>query len=92
MLKSKFDRFLAFIKNKIILITTHDIVDIDGLASCFTLKYLLTALNDEFLDSKNQEISIYFSELSKSTKNFITNFNKLFPEFEFLYENFIDYI
>ncbi|MFX0020894.1 MAG: bifunctional oligoribonuclease/PAP phosphatase NrnA [Candidatus Hermodarchaeota archaeon] len=90
MLKSKFDNFLAFIKNKTILITTHDFVDIDGLVSCFTLKYLLNQLNREFLNSKNPEISIYFSELSKSTKNFIKNFNKTFPKFDFSYESQFD--
>jgi nanoRNase/pAp phosphatase (c-di-AMP/oligoRNAs hydrolase) len=90
MLKSKFDNFLAFIKNKNILVTTHDLVDIDGLVSCFTLKYLLTLLNCEFLDSKDQEISIYFSELSKSTKNFIKNFNEIFPEFDFSYNKLFD--
>ncbi len=84
MLKSKFENFLAFIKNKNILITTHDLVDIDGLVSCFTLKFFLNQI------SKNQEISIYFSELSKSTKNFIKNFNKNFPEFEFSYEKSLD--
>ncbi len=90
MLKSKFDNFLAFIKNKNVLITTHDLVDIDGLVSCFTLKYLLTLLNCELLNSKNQEISIYFSELSKSTKNFIKNFNNTFPEFDFSYQERFD--
>ena len=90
MLKSKFDQFLAFIKNKNILITTHDLVDIDGLVSCLTLKYLLTLINCEFLNSKNPEISIYFSELSKSTKNFIKNFNNIFPEFDFSYEEQFD--
>ena len=80
MLKSKFNNFLAFIKNKKILITTHDLVDIDGLVSCFTLQFFL----NNYL--KNQEISIYFSEFSKSTKNFIKNFSEKFPEFDFSYE------
>jgi len=80
MLKLKFKDFLAFIKNKNILITTHDLVDIDGLVSCFTLKYFLK------YHFKNQEISIYFSELSKSTKNFVKNFSEKFPEFNLSYE------
>ncbi len=90
MLKFKFENFLTFIKNKNILITTHDLVDIDGLVSCFTLKYLLNLLNCEFLNSKNQEVSIYLSELSKSTKNFIKNFNKIFPDFDLSYERRFD--
>ena len=80
MLKSKFENFLAFIKNKKILITTHDLVDIDGLVSCFTLKFFLIQY------FKNQEVSIYFSELTKSTKTFIENFSKKFPNFNFSYE------
>ena len=80
MLKSKFENFLAFIKNKKILITTHDLVDIDGLVSCFTLKFFLIQY------FKNQEVSIYFSELTKSTKTFIKNFSKKFPNFNFSYE------
>jgi len=80
MLKSKFENFFAFIKNKKILITTHDLVDIDGLVSCFTLKFFLIQY------FKNQEVSIYFSELTKSTKTFIKNFSKKFPNFNFSYE------
>ncbi len=80
MLKSKFEDLLAFIENKKILITTHDLVDIDGLVSCFALKFFL---NQYF---KNYEISIYFSEISKSTKNFIKNFSTKFHEFNLSYE------
>jgi len=84
MLKSKIKDFLAFIKNKNIIILTHDLVDIDGLVSSFILKFFL----DQY--SKNQEISLYFSELSKSTKNFIKNFSEKFPEFDFTYKKKID--
>ena len=80
MFKSKSKDFLAFIKNKKIIITTHDLVDIDGLVSCFTLKFLLRSC------LPNQEISIYFSELSKSTKSFLKNFSVKFPEFNLSYE------
>jgi nanoRNase/pAp phosphatase (c-di-AMP/oligoRNAs hydrolase) len=80
MLKSRFENFLGFIKNKNIIIVTHDLVDIDGLASCFSLKYFLT----QYI--KKKEISIYLSELSKSTKNFLRNINKKFPEFDFSYD------
>lgn len=84
MLSSKFKDFLAFLKRKNILIITHDLVDIDGLASSFVLKFFLTKY------FKNQDISIYLSELTKSTKNFITNFNAKFPEFDFSYEKKIN--
>ncbi|MFX1364723.1 MAG: bifunctional oligoribonuclease/PAP phosphatase NrnA [Promethearchaeota archaeon] len=81
MLKSKFDDLLVFLDKKKILITTHNLVDIDGLVSCFTLKFFLIQY------FKTNEISIYFSDLSKSTKNFIKNYAAKFPEFNLSYEN-----
>lgn len=42
MLKDKFDDLLAFLKDKKILIATHDLVDIDGLVSCYGLNFSLT--------------------------------------------------
>lgn len=84
MLKSNFENFLVSIKNKNILIITHDLVDIDSLVSCFILKFFL---NQYF---KNQKISIYFSELSKSTKDFMKNFSEKFPRFNFAYQKNIN--
>jgi len=84
MLKFNLENFLAFIRNKNILITTHDLVDIDGLVSCLTLKFFLN------LYFKKQDITIYFSELSKSTKNFIKHFNEKFPEFDISYKKSFD--
>ncbi|MFW9988844.1 MAG: bifunctional oligoribonuclease/PAP phosphatase NrnA [Candidatus Odinarchaeota archaeon] len=80
MLKSKFEDLLAFLENKKIIISTHHLVDIDGLVSCFTLKIFLTYY------LKNNEISIFFSELSKSAKNFLKNFSAKFPVFNLSYE------
>ncbi|MFX0038585.1 MAG: bifunctional oligoribonuclease/PAP phosphatase NrnA [Promethearchaeota archaeon] len=75
---------MTFIYNKNILITTHDLVDIDGLVSCYTLKFFF---NQYF---KDQEISIYFSGLSKPTENYLKNFNAKFPEFDLSYEKNLD--
>ena len=77
MLKSRFDNFIDFIKNKRVVILTHTLVDIDGLASCLALKYFLVQY------CKEQEIKICFSELNKSTKNYLRNISKKFPEFDF---------
>lgn len=84
MLKSKFDNFLTFIKNKNIKIITHDLVDIDGLVSCFTLKYFLIQYYVE------QDVSIYFSEFSKSTKNYLNKVAEKCPEFDFSFEKTFD--
>ena len=70
MLISKFERFITFLKNKNILITTHNLADIDGFVSVITLKYFL----EEF--HKNQKIFTYFSKLSKTTKEFMKSFIK----------------
>lgn len=80
MLKSKFEDLLTFLDNKKIIISTHHLVDIDGLVSCFTLKIFL----NQYL--KNNEICIYFSELSKSAKNFLKNFSAKFPVFNLSYK------
>ncbi|MFW9998974.1 MAG: bifunctional oligoribonuclease/PAP phosphatase NrnA [Candidatus Hermodarchaeota archaeon] len=80
MLKYRFDNFLAFLNNKNIIIITHDLVDIDGLVSCFTLRYFLKQY------FKKQKITIYFSEFTKSAKNYFYKITEKFPEFDFSYD------
>jgi len=79
MLNSKYNDFISFLKGKKILITTHDLVDIDGFASCFTLKFFLI----EYL--KNSRVTIFFTELSKSTRTFMIKLAKKFPGVTFSY-------
>lgn len=79
MLYSKYEDFLSFLQDKKILITTHDLVDIDGSVSCFVLKFFLC-------ERFNNSPSIFFSELSKATKNFMNKFLIKFPAFKFDYE------
>ncbi|MHA2182010.1 MAG: DHH family phosphoesterase [Promethearchaeota archaeon] len=81
MLTLKYENFLSYLKGKKILITTHDLLDIDGLASCFALKFFLT----KFLDKPS--ISIFFSEISKPTRNYMVKFTEKFPEFMFTYKS-----
>lgn len=85
MLNSKYNAFLSFLEGKRILITTHDLVDIDGLVSCYTLKFFLV----EYV--KLSTVSILFSEISKPTKNFMKRFIKKFPNFKFEFMNEVDY-
>ncbi|MFX0081330.1 MAG: bifunctional oligoribonuclease/PAP phosphatase NrnA [Candidatus Hodarchaeota archaeon] len=80
MLHSKYEDFLTFLKGKKILITTHDLADIDGFVSCFALKFFL-------LQHTNKPISILLSELSNHTKNFMLNFSEKLPEFNFNYKS-----
>ncbi|UCC19958.1 MAG: DHH family phosphoesterase [Promethearchaeota archaeon] len=85
MLKSRFENFLSFIENKKILITTHNLVDIDGLASCFALKSFLIQY------FKNQQVSIYFTELSAKSKIFLKKFSDIFPKFDVSSETHLDF-
>ncbi|TFG24520.1 MAG: hypothetical protein EU529_03900 [Promethearchaeota archaeon] len=74
MLNSKFEDLKLFLKGKKILITTHDLVDIDGLASCVVLKFFL----NRFIDSS--DIHLFLPEISKSTKDFIQKYTEKFPD------------
>jgi nanoRNase/pAp phosphatase (c-di-AMP/oligoRNAs hydrolase) len=84
MLNSKYEDFLTFLTSKKILITTHDLVDIDGFVSCYALKFFLTK-------HCAKTISIFFSELSNYTKNFIVRFSEKFPEFFFTHTNEVNF-
>ena len=84
MLYSKYEDFLTFLKGKKILITTHDLVDIDGFVSCYALRFFL-------IQHCNKPISIFFSELSKHTKNFLLRFSEKFREFNFNHKSEVDF-
>ena len=84
MLYSRYKDFLSFLKGKKILITTHDLVDIDGFASCFTLKFFLIEAFDKPI------VSLFFSGLSKSTKDFMIRFREKFPEFDCKFDKKVD--
>ena len=75
MLGSKKDDFLKYLQGKHILITSHDLVDLDGFISGITLKFFFETI---FSD---QKIDLVFSGLTKNTKNFIRNFIQKFPDF-----------
>jgi nanoRNase/pAp phosphatase (c-di-AMP/oligoRNAs hydrolase) len=80
MLNLIYENFLSYLKGKSILITTHNLVDIDGLASCFALKYFLTE------NLNKSTVSIFFSELSKFSRHYMDKFTEKFPEFIFSYK------
>jgi len=85
MLYSKFKKLINFIKNKNLLILTHDLADIDGFVSTLTLKLFLNQV------LKNQKIYITFSELSSNSKDFKKNFSKKFPDFGYFCDENIDF-
>lgn len=78
---SKFNNFLKFLESKRVLITTHNLVDLDGFASCVILNFFLKTY------FKSNKIFTAFPEFSKSTLEFINNFSKKFPDFIFSQDN-----
>ncbi len=79
MLNSKFEDLKNYLADKKILITTHDLVDLDGLASCFVLKFFFKLFYEK------NEVFILFQEISKATKSFIDRINKKFPKIKISY-------
>ena len=84
MLNSKKENFLTFLKGKNLLITTHDLADLDGFISGITLKY---CFENYF---PNQNIQITFSGLSKHTKSFINKFSTKFPKFNLAFQQHVE--
>jgi len=80
MFISKKDDFLKYFKGKNLLITSHDLVDLDGFISGLAIKFFFENL------FPNQKIYLIFTELSKHTKNYIKNFSQKFPNFNFSYQ------
>jgi len=77
MLNAKFEDLKNYLKDKNILLTTHDSVDIDGFVSCWLFKYFLK------LFFRKSKIFISFSEFSKKTKIFMGKVAEKFPELDF---------
>lgn len=65
MFSSQIQNLINFIEKKSILITTHDLIDLDGLISTILLKKLLERY------SKARDIDLYYSEFLKNTLSFI---------------------
>jgi len=86
MLNSKFEDLKLFLKGKKILITTHDLVDIDGLASCLVLIFFL----NRFISSA--DVHLFLPDISNSTRNFRDKIAKKFPKTNFSLEYDIDLI
>jgi len=75
MFTSKKDDLLKYLKGKNLLITSHDLVDLDGFISGLSLKFFFENV------FSNQNIDLIFSGLSKHTKSFLNKFTQKFPEF-----------
>jgi nanoRNase/pAp phosphatase (c-di-AMP/oligoRNAs hydrolase) len=77
MLKYNLQRLKESVNNKNILITTHNLVDIDGFSSCLVFKSFLEKLNP------STNIFLSFPEFLRSTKNFINSIISEYKEFNF---------
>ncbi len=76
MYNSKIDELIQFLKDKTPLITTHNLVDIDALASTHIFKYFLNQI------WPNKNVFLTYSKFKKSTKSFILKFNQKFPKID----------
>ncbi len=86
MLKTKFEKTLSFLRNKKIVVTTHDLVDIDGLVSCYAFKNFI----NQFIKAK--QAVICFSEISKHTKSFLKKASLNYPNIDFVFETKIYFL
>jgi len=86
MLKTKFEKTLSFLRKKKIVVTTHDLVDIDGLVSCYAIKNFINQL------IRTKQIIICFSEISKHTKSFMKRTTLNYPNIDFLFETDINFL
>ena len=84
MLKSKIESFLSFLQNKTLLITSHELVDLDGAASSIALNFFLHSLIDDLTTH------LYFSGISKNTELFLETFKRKFPTFKYELKNSLE--
>ncbi len=72
-----FNQIFNYLKDKSILITSHNLVDLDGFVSSVLLDFFLRDFNH------NYNVNIYFSGISKNTLDFMNNFITIFPDFRY---------
>jgi len=80
MLKSKFNSYLNFLKTKSVLITSHALADLDGLASAVALHF--------FFQNQFPSINakLYFSKVSKKARLYIEKLKSKFSNFTPVFE------
>ena len=80
MLKSRFESYLTFLENKTVLITSHALADLDGIASAIALYFFLQQQIDDIT------IFLYFSKISKKARLYIEKVKDRFPSFNPIFE------
>ncbi len=83
MLTSKFEDLKAYLKGKSVLITTHESVDLDGFVSCYILKIFFT-------NYFNTKTTLYLSEFSKTTREYLQKVSQKFRELDFSFNENVD--
>ncbi|TXT62127.1 MAG: putative manganese-dependent inorganic pyrophosphatase [Promethearchaeota archaeon] len=68
-----FKEVLTFLPHNTIVITSHELVDLDGAASAIALNFFLHSLVNDLTTH------LYFSSISKNTKIFLERLNVKFP-------------
>ena len=83
MLPYNFEDFIAYLKDKNVLITTHKSVDLDGFVSCYIFKIFFT-------NYFKNTTSLIFPDLSKSTRDFLEKVSQKFGELSFSFNEDCD--
>ncbi len=71
-LKKKITNLISFLENKKLIITTHSLADVDGVASAFALKFFLSNI------LKDKRIGIRIPKCSKPNRQIITKMETMF--------------
>ncbi|MFX1444222.1 MAG: bifunctional oligoribonuclease/PAP phosphatase NrnA [Promethearchaeota archaeon] len=83
MVSNKYEDFKAYLKNKNVLITTHESVDLDGFVSCYILKIFL-------INYFKNEVTLFFPEFNKSTKEYLGKVSQKFSDLSFSFNEEFD--
>ncbi|MFO8017170.1 MAG: DHH family phosphoesterase [Promethearchaeia archaeon] len=84
IIEDKIKKLIKYLRNKQILILTHHSADIDALSSCYLFHHVLK----EIFEPKT--LDLYFSSISRTTRQFMDQFISSFPNFSFDMKKTID--
>jgi len=83
MLPNKFEDFKAYLKDKNVLITTHESTDLDGFVSCYIFKIFFTNY------FKNEAV-LFLPDISKSTREYLEKVSQKFSELTYFFNQDFD--
>ncbi|MGV9171220.1 MAG: DHH family phosphoesterase [Promethearchaeia archaeon] len=82
--KKRFKKLINYLKSQRVLILTHNSADIDALSSVYLFSHIVNQL------IKTKRLDIYFSSISRITKQYMNRFNSSFPEFNISFKRTVE--